>query len=911
MARKIERMAIAGRTDPTTAHLTEGHFTTPAVQRATEIAARAQDTGEYLGKGNFGAAFRVPVAGAAGGALLVKLPATMDIHGQIWNREAQRSWFLHEAGVANELSAVTRVVPETVYVEVYGRPALVREYGEIATNDLTVAEYDRLAADLADVARMHWQVDDSLLVARRADGSLFIADVGMWFPIDLDRFTGWSRAREARQVWDSLWFELHRLAVDQSWARPQDRQMPSQDAVPSLAEIAWTRAEVRKAAEELQAPLPDPISEDADAWERELQADRLNHWKKRLRQVLARRRLLDETQVRTSTHTAMERLPVKKETTQPTTQVAGVLITGKPSAQLKQTVRGWAPRVREELRRRGRHRYSCDANAAVWADLLTQAGFNARHVMDGVATLPKDIYVEDADEWRNTVGHDWAVVYEAQGPVIVDGAWRQFNGEIPAYSGGQERHLTSTRAAPLPKKPTKKKPRPSLVERMPTYQDQGFTETGRWGRQGAGMLFTTGERILLLRRSRHVEEPGTWGIAGGAVRVDEYGGEEALIDAATNEVLEEQGSMPEDAQPVGSTVYRESGFQYTTFIMRVPQAEHQPRLNWESDRYGWFTEQELARIPLHFGVEYTLREARNLVFSPGKAPDAGVAPAPLTTVRAPELLYHGTSLAALAGILKKGLQPRAESGISSRHRTITTQAVFATDSLEGAWLYADTDRADAVVLEIDTRGLAFEPDYDDAGVVLSVDLEELGQALTYDGWGEADRPALVLGADLGSTDDDADFIQAVERAIESLNDADRPTPVNLSVAYEANAQGEERAFLQADPLVLMPIQAEVLRLPDLADDHNLTWDEGQPHLLIRQYLCRCKVRPEQVIGVLLWSEAAAQAGEPAGEVVDYDALTREVDPSEDYPDDVDFMSYPLRRLTLKEAAALSARRSRS
>jgi len=50
------------------------------------------------------------------------------------------------------------------------------------------------------------------------------------------------------------------------------------------------------------------------------------------------------------------------------------------------------------------------------------------------------------------------------------------------------------------------------------YQDVGFTPTGRWGNQGSGMLFTTGEKILLLERSGSVEEPHTWGLPGGACR---------------------------------------------------------------------------------------------------------------------------------------------------------------------------------------------------------------------------------------------------------------------------------------------------------------------------------------------------------------------------------------------------------
>lgn len=293
-ASPVERMAIAGRASPWNATLTPDHFELPTVQQAERIAARARQDGEKLGRGNFGQAYKVPDPDAPGGYVLVKLPAKKDMHGREWNLGELRSWFIHEAGVANELSEFTSVVPHTVYVEVKGRPALVREYGELVENKLTVPEFDALAEELARIAARHWKISDDLLVARRPDGSLFIADVGVWFPVDLADRSVWERRMKIREIWEDLWLELHKLAVQQPWARPGDRDQRHKLSPPSLAELAHLKADVDEAQAELDAVLPYPISPDADEFERSLQARRLRSAKERLKTRQERRVLLEQ-----------------------------------------------------------------------------------------------------------------------------------------------------------------------------------------------------------------------------------------------------------------------------------------------------------------------------------------------------------------------------------------------------------------------------------------------------------------------------------------------------------------------------------------------------------------------------------------------------------------------------------------
>jgi len=68
-----------------------------------------------------------------------------------------------------------------VYVEFDGgTPAIVREYGEPLTA-MSGADYTTLERELYDIERRRgWGVHDELALYRRADGSVFVGDVGFW-----------------------------------------------------------------------------------------------------------------------------------------------------------------------------------------------------------------------------------------------------------------------------------------------------------------------------------------------------------------------------------------------------------------------------------------------------------------------------------------------------------------------------------------------------------------------------------------------------------------------------------------------------------------------------------------------------------------------------------------------------------
>ena len=147
------------------------------------------------------------------------------------------------------------------------------------------------------------------------------------------------------------------------------------------------------------------------------------------------------------------------------------------------------------------------------------------------------------------------------------------------------------------------------------YEDVGITSEGRWGNAGSGILFTTGDRILLLHRSPHVLEPKMWGIPGGAIPQSHDGEFMDAYESAQKETREEIGTMPSH-QCVDEYVYEERRFQYTTFICKVSEEEADaldPVFNWENDDYAWVSLDELGDYDLHFGVLELLDHANPFV----------------------------------------------------------------------------------------------------------------------------------------------------------------------------------------------------------------------------------------------------------------------------------------------------------
>lgn len=152
-----------------------------------------------------------------------------------------------------------------------------------------------------------------------------------------------------------------------------------------------------------------------------------------------------------------------------------------------------------------------------------------------------------------------------------------------------------------------------------------------YGKGGAGLLLVCKEdgTVLLLKRSKSVEQPFTWGIPGGALSKGEgwYRGEdiknddgpsnEDFSETAFREAGEELfsdssiGLNKSKMNLIGQTDFKDEdgGFTYRTFVYDIPLDEKNRisanlSLNWENDRAKWYRLSDLP-LNLHFGIKFT------------------------------------------------------------------------------------------------------------------------------------------------------------------------------------------------------------------------------------------------------------------------------------------------------------------
>lgn len=145
-----------------------------------------------------------------------------------------------------------------------------------------------------------------------------------------------------------------------------------------------------------------------------------------------------------------------------------------------------------------------------------------------------------------------------------------------------------------------------------------------WGKAGSGILYhcPDDQTVMLLERSSDVEDPGLWGIPGGAIKgTDGYYDEnedegedfdeETLRSSAHTETEEEIGHLPEGGRNAGSVTIPFGNFKFTTFLVEVDSEQKMAimasaRLNWESTDIEWFP---ISRLPrnVHPGVNEAVR----------------------------------------------------------------------------------------------------------------------------------------------------------------------------------------------------------------------------------------------------------------------------------------------------------------
>jgi 8-oxo-dGTP pyrophosphatase MutT (NUDIX family) len=131
-----------------------------------------------------------------------------------------------------------------------------------------------------------------------------------------------------------------------------------------------------------------------------------------------------------------------------------------------------------------------------------------------------------------------------------------------------------------------------------------------WGNRGAGILLICPQtkRVLLVLRSRFVNEPGTWGIPGGAIDNKQ----ESPEAAAKREANEEVGySGPIEMHDAYVFKAPNSNFTYYNFIGIIDE-EFEPTLDWENSDAQWFELDNLPS-PLHFGIKALLSNSMSMI----------------------------------------------------------------------------------------------------------------------------------------------------------------------------------------------------------------------------------------------------------------------------------------------------------
>ena len=119
-----------------------------------------------------------------------------------------------------------------------------------------------------------------------------------------------------------------------------------------------------------------------------------------------------------------------------------------------------------------------------------------------------------------------------------------------------------------------------------------------WGRFGAAGLLawhpTAG--VLLQHRAEWSHHGGTWGIPGGARKLDE-----SATDAAVREASEEAGVPPEMLTVLFDSVHDLGFWSYTTVVARVDELFAPVLGDAESIELRWVAIGDVETLPLHPG----------------------------------------------------------------------------------------------------------------------------------------------------------------------------------------------------------------------------------------------------------------------------------------------------------------------
>ena len=112
-----------------------------------------------------------------------------------------------------------------------------------------------------------------------------------------------------------------------------------------------------------------------------------------------------------------------------------------------------------------------------------------------------------------------------------------------------------------------------------------------WGKSGAGILFTDGHKILLLKRATGGSHFEAWCIPGGKVEHKEN-----VIDAAKREAIEECGHF--EGYRFADYEDIDGRFRFTTFLYAI-EKPFDVKLSDEHSDYKWIDIEKVETLKLH------------------------------------------------------------------------------------------------------------------------------------------------------------------------------------------------------------------------------------------------------------------------------------------------------------------------
>jgi len=120
-----------------------------------------------------------------------------------------------------------------------------------------------------------------------------------------------------------------------------------------------------------------------------------------------------------------------------------------------------------------------------------------------------------------------------------------------------------------------------------------------WGKRGAGIVFTDGKSILLLRRSEKGDNNKTWGIPGGKAEEGE-----TFLGTAQRETREETGHLP-NCQRLTDIHTKDGRHNFRTYVCFIPE-RFSCELSDEHDAWEWADIDKLKHLKLHPKFEKVL-----------------------------------------------------------------------------------------------------------------------------------------------------------------------------------------------------------------------------------------------------------------------------------------------------------------